>query len=79
MTSPTPWLEHLPSYVESLQDRVAFDEARLIDVQTLRPVDLCEVESTPQCRLLQGNRGCRISKLLLLRDMVERQGNNLST
>jgi hypothetical protein len=79
MTSPTQWLEHSPSYVENLLGREAFDEAHLIDAQTLRPVDLCEVESTPRCHLLQVNRGCRISKLLLLRDMVDLQGNNLST
>jgi hypothetical protein len=79
MTSPTQWLEHSPSYVENLQDQAVFGEAHLIDDQTLRPVDLCEVESTPPCHLLQVNRGCRISRLLLLRDTVELQGNNLST
>jgi hypothetical protein len=76
-TSPTPWLEHLLSYAENLRDRAVFDEAHPIDVQTLLQVDLCEVVLTPQCHLLQDNRGCRISKLLLLRDMVDLQGNNL--
>ena len=78
-TNPIQWLERSLSYVENLQDRAVFDEAHLIDVQTLRPVDLCEVELTPRCHLLQVNRGCRISKLLLLRVMAELQGNNLST
>jgi len=78
-TNPIQWLEHSLSYVENLQDRAVFDEAHLIDVQTLPLEGLCEVGSIPRCHLLQVNRGCRTSKPLPLRVMAELQGNNLST